>query len=245
MSLVLGLLSLFCCVLPAIPAIICGFLAMGSIKKGSLSSAHRGKALAGIICGISSVILWTILLFTGVLQRVADRGDEMPPNTSQLPASPLPLRPLGSDQVLLQALESHVRALAVAKKESTDLRKKILTEESVTRTQERLDPYVFAITVVVDNVEFEEFTKCAHIVFELDTDLTRGGYEEGIYFPIRSVDIKMSKAKAANIKQGSRLVIQGRILVGQNERGDGLEGLRFSYKKAEFAITEYTCCIID
>ena len=263
-SLVLGIISLVCCgYLAAIPAIICGFLALDSIKKGSLSSAHRGKALAGIICGIASVILWTVLLATGTLQNLADRGDKMPPNNSQLPVSPSalpptpprqdikvttkpipyqarvlehppsdeslpsepapePAKPLGSEQVLQQVLESHVRALAASAKESTALRKEMLTEESVTRTQKRLDVYVFAITALVKNVEYIDFDNSARVYIESQAGLAAGGDEEGLYFPINSVDIKISKAEAANIKRGSRLVIQGRILVSPY-KGGGLQ----------------------
>lgn len=286
-SLVLGILSLVCCgYLAAIPAIICGFLAMDSIKKGSLSSMHRGKAVAGIICGILSVILWTILLGTGALQNIAERGQDTPPTVpqqapsqlSQPPAPPgqetmvptesIPSRPkgvqkppstdssrtepapesakpLGSEQLLLEMMESHVRALAVAEKESTSLRKKMLTEESVTRTQKRLDGYVFAVTVKVQDAEYIDFYKSARVYITPNVDLAGVGDEGSLHFPVNSLDIKMAKTEAANIKQGNRLIIQGRILVGSPYKGGGLSGLQFYYKKASFAITEYTCRIAD
>ncbi len=48
-SLVLGLGGLFTCGLTVIPAIICGHLALGRIKKGH--GAGRGMALTGVIAG--------------------------------------------------------------------------------------------------------------------------------------------------------------------------------------------------
>ncbi|MDQ2868298.1 MAG: DUF4190 domain-containing protein [Verrucomicrobiota bacterium] len=61
-SLVLSLIGLFACgFFASIPAIICGHLAHGNIKKNpQLQGA--GMATAGLVIGYLSIVLWLVLL---------------------------------------------------------------------------------------------------------------------------------------------------------------------------------------
>lgn len=56
-SLVCGVLSFFTLGLTAIPAVICGHIARGSIKRSGGARTGSGLALAGLICGYFGFIL--------------------------------------------------------------------------------------------------------------------------------------------------------------------------------------------
>lgn len=71
-SLVLGILSVVCCCsfITGIPAIICGWLERGKIKRGESAAKGDVMALVGIILGAIGVVLgvvWFILWVFGVL----------------------------------------------------------------------------------------------------------------------------------------------------------------------------------
>lgn len=57
-ALVLGLVSFATCGLTAIPAIICGHLALGQIKR--TGEQGQGMAMAGLIIGWAMSVLWLL-----------------------------------------------------------------------------------------------------------------------------------------------------------------------------------------
>lgn len=59
-SLVLGLLGLCCPIFLSLPAIICGHIARGRIKKSAGAEEGGGLALAGLILGYISLVLGII-----------------------------------------------------------------------------------------------------------------------------------------------------------------------------------------
>ncbi|RYD21923.1 MAG: DUF4190 domain-containing protein [Verrucomicrobiaceae bacterium] len=61
-SMVLGICSFFTLGLTAIPAVVCGHLARGKIKRSGGARTGGGMALAGIICGYFGSILIIALL---------------------------------------------------------------------------------------------------------------------------------------------------------------------------------------
>lgn len=62
-SLVLGILGLICFgPLAAIPAIICGHIALGNIKRSMGTLAGEGQALAGLIMGYIGIALAILLI---------------------------------------------------------------------------------------------------------------------------------------------------------------------------------------
>jgi general secretion pathway protein G len=62
-SLVLGILSLTCFwLLAAIPAVICGHMAFGRIKRAAGALEGKGVALAGLITGYLSIALSVFIL---------------------------------------------------------------------------------------------------------------------------------------------------------------------------------------
>ncbi|MEO8648280.1 MAG: DUF4190 domain-containing protein [Acidobacteriota bacterium] len=77
-SLVTGILSLFCCgwFVPGIAAIAMGFIAKGKADSNPNEYAGRGLALGGIITGVISIVLGIIVvalyLFTGALSGLAN-----------------------------------------------------------------------------------------------------------------------------------------------------------------------------
>ncbi len=82
-SLVVGILSIFCCgwFVPGIAAVVMGFIAKSKADNDPAHYGGRGLALGGIITGIFSVILGIIVvalyLFTGIfagLMNAAGRG---------------------------------------------------------------------------------------------------------------------------------------------------------------------------
>lgn len=82
-SMVFGILSIVCGgIFAAIPAVICGHIAMGKIKRGEADG--KGMATAGLIMGYVSValtivafILW--LVFVGVAVAGAAAQGVQPP----------------------------------------------------------------------------------------------------------------------------------------------------------------------
>ena len=125
MSFVLGLLSLLgFCLLTGIPAIICGHLARGRVRRSPGQYGGAGFALAGIIMGYVSVFLTLVILPAMLLpalarakdraQRIAcvnnmkqiglafrvwalDHEDQLPFNVSTNKGGTLELRLPGSD----------------------------------------------------------------------------------------------------------------------------------------------------
>lgn len=70
-SLVCGIISLFMCyfgIIAAIPAVICGHLALKQINESAVPMGGRGMAIAGLITGYISV---AITLCVGVFMVIA------------------------------------------------------------------------------------------------------------------------------------------------------------------------------
>lgn len=64
-SLVLGIVGLLCCgIITGIPAVICGFVARGKIRKDS-SLSGEGLATAGLVLGFLSLITTAIFFVVG------------------------------------------------------------------------------------------------------------------------------------------------------------------------------------
>lgn len=67
-ALVLGIASLlFCCLLLAIPAIICGHLARSRIKQAPGTASGSGMAMAGLIMGYVSVVAFILACILGII----------------------------------------------------------------------------------------------------------------------------------------------------------------------------------
>ena len=67
-ALVLGIASLvFCCLPSAIPAIICGHLARSRIEPTPATASGRGMAMAGLIMGYVSVVVFILACVLGVI----------------------------------------------------------------------------------------------------------------------------------------------------------------------------------
>ena len=126
-------------------------------------------------------------------------------------------RTLDSLKTLTQILDTHKSGLLEADQESTRLRQDILIAACRTRTSASLAAYVFAITVTVKDVEYGEITEEARIGFEDEVELVPGDSWGRKYLRISKplVYMKMTKTEAASIKPGDRLVIQGRVSLGQ------------------------------
>lgn len=191
---------------------------------------------------------------------VVDTGKKTPPQsevpgqhpsgTTESPGATrgsVAVKPLGSAELLMQILESHVRALAAADTESTSLVKQNATEEVVAKTQERLDANVFAITVVIEDADVvDRDENIVRLSFNRHASLTGVDKEdERLYFPTNFVDLKMDRSMAAKVKPGSKLVFQGRVLAGSPRKGGGFPGEAFYYKKHQFAVTAYNCRVAD
>ena len=56
-ALITGIISLFCCFIPAIVPIILGIIELNQINKGHSSPAGRSYALTGIVLGVVSIIM--------------------------------------------------------------------------------------------------------------------------------------------------------------------------------------------
>lgn len=62
-SLVLGILGITCCsVFTAIPAVICGHMALSKIKKSAGALAGEGLAIAGLILGYIGIVMAIVLI---------------------------------------------------------------------------------------------------------------------------------------------------------------------------------------
>lgn len=57
-SLVLGVLSLFCSLLTAIPAVVCGVVALVKINKSPGRISGQGMAIAGLVLGGLGMLIW-------------------------------------------------------------------------------------------------------------------------------------------------------------------------------------------
>lgn len=65
-SLVLGILALLLAGLTAIPAVICGHLALGKIKRSAGAQSGGGLAIAGLVTGYLGICLFGIALLAGI-----------------------------------------------------------------------------------------------------------------------------------------------------------------------------------
>lgn len=65
-SLVLGILSLPCAVLAAIPAVICGHIALKNIRKSAGAQTGGGLAVAGLVMGYLGVLILGVALLSGL-----------------------------------------------------------------------------------------------------------------------------------------------------------------------------------
>ncbi|MBE9608424.1 DUF4190 domain-containing protein [Chitinilyticum piscinae] len=69
-SLVAGILQLFCCCLGSIVAVVCGHLARSEIRKGDGQVLGDGMAMAGLILGYIGLVcslLYFALILVGVM----------------------------------------------------------------------------------------------------------------------------------------------------------------------------------
>lgn len=67
-SLVLGIVSIICCgPIAGIPAIICGHMARSRIKMEPDSLTGDGMAMAGLIMGYFSIIIFILAFFIGLI----------------------------------------------------------------------------------------------------------------------------------------------------------------------------------
>lgn len=60
-SLVLSILGIFCCSVPALAGVVIGIVELGNIKKGKSSIKGQQMAKAGIIIGIAALVINLIL----------------------------------------------------------------------------------------------------------------------------------------------------------------------------------------
>lgn len=65
-SLVLGILALPSVGLAAIPAVICGHIALGNIKKSAGTQTGGGMAIAGLIMGYLGVLILSLAMLSGL-----------------------------------------------------------------------------------------------------------------------------------------------------------------------------------
>ena len=57
-SLILGVLSFVCfSILTAVPAVICGHMALNQIRRGEVAESNRGLAIAGLVLGYINILL--------------------------------------------------------------------------------------------------------------------------------------------------------------------------------------------
>ena len=61
-SLVLGVLSLVLCCITGLPAIVCGHLALGKIRRSGQTYSGEGVAIAGLVLGYLTTVLALIYL---------------------------------------------------------------------------------------------------------------------------------------------------------------------------------------
>ncbi|MBI5871199.1 MAG: DUF4190 domain-containing protein [Actinobacteria bacterium] len=60
-SLVLSILGIFCCSVPALAGVVIGIVELGNIKKGQSSIKGQSMAKAGVIIGIAALVINLIL----------------------------------------------------------------------------------------------------------------------------------------------------------------------------------------
>jgi len=76
-SLVLGILSMICLgFLAGIPAIICGAIALGNIKKSAGTSGGRGLAIGGLVTGGIGTVITTIGILAALLLPATAKARE-------------------------------------------------------------------------------------------------------------------------------------------------------------------------
>lgn len=61
-SMILGIISFVCLGLAAIPAIICGHIAIGNINKSNGMLIGKGMSIAGLILGYANIIIIIVIL---------------------------------------------------------------------------------------------------------------------------------------------------------------------------------------
>jgi hypothetical protein len=64
-SLVLGIISLpaFCAIIPAVLAIIFGVIGYNQVTRSGAEGGGKGMAIAGIVCGIASGMIFLLVNF--------------------------------------------------------------------------------------------------------------------------------------------------------------------------------------
>ena len=77
-SLVLGIISLACCVCPiAIPGVIFGHVALGQIRRSGGMQVGQGPAVAGLVTGyiaIGVTLIFLVLYFLMFIGMIASAG---------------------------------------------------------------------------------------------------------------------------------------------------------------------------
>lgn len=74
-SLVCGILSLTTCLLlPGIPAVICGHMALSNIKDSHSTISGRGMAIAGLVMGYVSIALLLFFILFIIIGVVSESG---------------------------------------------------------------------------------------------------------------------------------------------------------------------------
>lgn len=78
-AMVLGLLS-FVCLGPvmSVPAVVCGHMASGAIKRGEMDPGARGFALTGLILGYINIALFIIGMLIVAVVAVSGPGQVSP-----------------------------------------------------------------------------------------------------------------------------------------------------------------------
>jgi ribosomal protein L40E len=72
-SLVLGILGFLCCgFFTAIPGVVCGHLARSRIRQSGGLISGDGLALAGLIVGYASMVIYAMMIIFGVIGMVVE-----------------------------------------------------------------------------------------------------------------------------------------------------------------------------
>lgn len=67
-SLVFGVLSFVCfSILTAVPAVICGHMVLGQIRRGEVAESNRGLAIAGLVLGYINIIIVLLSVMAYIL----------------------------------------------------------------------------------------------------------------------------------------------------------------------------------
>lgn len=72
-SLVLGILAIFTAGLTTIPAVICGHLALGRIKRSAGAQSGGGMAIAGLVTGYVGLFIFGIAVLAGLMAPMVIR----------------------------------------------------------------------------------------------------------------------------------------------------------------------------